>query len=137
MEPITIQDANSQSTAKIAAHLGFNCYEFRADVAGRVVDVIDSEPNFIAGDKRPSWNGIPILFPFPNRIRGGRYLWEGREFEIPSTTAAFDNEGNAIHGFCLDRAWRVTDQNPSPPAQSVQAQGFSARSRAKVLWGGP
>ncbi len=110
MEPIVLKDSTTGSTARIAAHLGFNCYEFLADVGGRTVDVIDSEPDFIAGDKRPSGNGIPILFPFPNRIRGGRYRWEDREYEIPSSVASYDATGNAIHGFCLDRPWRISDR---------------------------
>lgn len=110
VEPIVLKDGASESTARIAAHLGFNCYSFLADVEGRNVDVVYAADGFLAGDKPPSHHGIPILFPFPNRIRGGKYHWEGRDYEIPPSSAAYDPTGNAIHGFCLDRPWRVTDQ---------------------------
>ena len=110
MEPIVLEDAATNSVARIAAELGFNCYEFRADVEGSVLDVIDSSPEFLAGDGRFSGNGIPILFPFPNRIRDGRYRWGGRQFAIPSSVAPYDPAGNAIHGFCLDRPWRIVDR---------------------------
>ncbi len=75
---------------------------------GQTIEVIDSQPDFVEGEGRPSGNGIPILFPFPNRIRGGRYSWDGRDYEMSAETVPFDNTGNAIHGFCLDRPWRVT-----------------------------
>jgi aldose 1-epimerase len=111
MEPISLYDPTTGSTARIAAHLGFNCYEFHARLGGVLVDVIDSEPGFIDGDKRPSGNGIPILFPYPNRIRGGHYTWKSRDYHIDPAAAAFDPLGNAIHGFCLDRPWRVTNRD--------------------------
>ena len=107
---ITITDSGSGSTAQIAPHLGFNCFAFQSHVVERIVDVLDSSPNFAAGAEKPSHHGIPLLFPFPNRIRGGQFTWDGREYRMTSQQVAFDPTGNAIHGFCLDRPWRVTDQ---------------------------
>src|SRR5215813_5149846 len=49
----------------------------------------------------------PILFPFPNRIRDGRFTWEGKEFHLPLNDPA---KKNAIHGFACQRVWRVVDQ---------------------------
>lgn len=109
MEPIELGDSQTGSTARIAPALGFNLYEFRAGLGERLVDVIASHPDFAAGGQRPSGNGIPILFPFPNRIRHGRFRWQDREFELPAAASAHDPMGNAIHGFCLDRPWRVVD----------------------------
>lgn len=110
MEPIRITHAASGSTATIAAHLGFNCFEFIARVGDATVSVVDSSPGFRAGDGRFSGNGIPLLFPFPNRIRSGTYSWGGRSYKLPSSRVGYDQTGNAIHGFCLDRPWRVTDR---------------------------
>lgn len=111
MEPILLKDSATGSTARIAAHLGFNCYEFHAVVEDKTIDVIDSAPDFIEGKQRCSGSGIPILFPYPNRIRNGMYQWDGEGFEISSSDAPYDNTGNAIHGFCLDRPWRVVDKS--------------------------
>jgi aldose 1-epimerase len=108
MEPIVLTDSAAGSTARVAAHLGFNCYEFQATLDGHVVDIIDAEPDFIAGGGRPSGHGIPILFPFPNRIRGSKYTSGGRQYDLSGSDAPGDAAGNAIHGFCLDRPWRVT-----------------------------
>ena len=106
MPILTITDAHTGSTARIAPELGFNCFEFRAMVNGRPVDVLDAAPGFDAGGQRPSGSGIPILFPFPNRIRAGQFAWQGQEFSILNTVG--DKLGNATHGLCLDRPWRVT-----------------------------
>lgn len=106
MPILTITDAHTGSTARIAPELGFNCFEFRAMVGGRPVDVLDAAPGFDAGGQRPSGSGIPILFPFPNRIRAGQFAWKGQEFSILNTSG--DKFGNATHGLCLDRPWRVT-----------------------------
>jgi aldose 1-epimerase len=108
MNIISLRDATTNSSARIAPSLGFNCFEFRADVDGEIVDVIDAAPEFAAGNERPSGHGIPILFPFPSRIQRGRYEWDGREYELPPDVVGYDATGNAIHGFCLDRPWRVT-----------------------------
>jgi aldose 1-epimerase len=107
MTVITITDHLSGSTARIAPEMGFNCFEFTAMVDGQPVDVLDSLPGFEQGGQRPSSSGIPILFPFPNRIRAGRFTWEGREYVLPGT----DKWGNAIHGLCMDRPWRVVRQS--------------------------
>src|SRR4051812_14400828 len=106
MSIITITDNLSGSTARIAPELGFNCFEFHAVVDGKTFDVLDAMPGFEAGGQKPTASGIPILFPFPNRIRDGKFTWEGREYVLPGT----DDWGNAIHGLCMDRPWRVVRQ---------------------------
>lgn len=110
MTVISLRDATTGSSARIAAAVGFNCCEFRADVGGEIVEVIDAPPEFASGEHRPSSCGIPILFPFPNRIRAGQFTWDGREYRLSGDLVAQDGNGNAIHGFCLDRPWRVTAQ---------------------------
>ena len=107
MAPIRLHDPDSGSMALIAAETGFNCFAFQAVVAGTTVDVLDAPVDFPTGDYRPSGYGIPILFPYPNRIRSGQFSWETREFSLSAERSAFDPNGNVIHGFCLDRPWRV------------------------------
>ncbi len=106
---VCLTDPQSGSTAKIAAELGFNCFEFLARFDGRMVDVIDAAPDFIAGKQSFSGHGIPLLFPYPNRIRGGKFTWAGKTYHLPAEKVAY-NKDNAIHGFCLDRPWRVTER---------------------------
>jgi aldose 1-epimerase len=51
-----------------------------------------------------------VLIPFPGRVKGGRYIWDGVTYEMPLT----DKDGpNAIHGFVRLVDWQVTRQTES------------------------
>ncbi len=110
-----IEISNEQgSRARIAVDLGFNCFSFKARTAsGAVVDVLSSDEEFEAGGQPASRSGIPLLFPYPNRIKGGFYSWNGRDYQMTPDLVPFDRTGNAIHGFCIDRPWRVVSQAES------------------------
>ncbi len=106
MPIITLTDPRTGASARILSDLGFNCFSFTAVVNGRPVEVLDAVPGFESGGQKPSGSGIPILFPFPNRIRAGKFSWAGKDYQLPVT----DKFGNAIHGFCHDRPWRIINQ---------------------------
>jgi aldose 1-epimerase len=59
--------------------------------------VLDPAP-FDEIARKPTSYGIPILFPFPNRIRDGRFSFAGVELKIDPPR----------HGFVRDKPWRVT-----------------------------
>ena len=113
MNAVILNDPMTGASARIAPDLGFNCYEFLAVVGGQRISIIDSAEGFGSGGKPPSHSGIPILFPFPNRIRSGKYSWDGVDYELPESLVGYEGSGNAIHGFCLDRPWRVIGQTDS------------------------
>jgi aldose 1-epimerase len=111
---ITIADPSTGSSARVLTGYGFNCFEFRATRGGEPVDILWAEADFDQGQKRASGSGIPLLFPFPGRIPGTAFLWDGQQYPLE----AGDGRGNAIHGFVLNRPWRVTAQD----GQSVTGQ---------------
>src|SRR5205823_2083609 len=102
----TISDAASGASAEILVSQGFNCFRFTAMPAGQPVEVLYAPPDFASGQSRPSRGGIPLLFPFPGRVPGTNFTWEGKEYSLE----AGDAFGNAIHGFAMWRPWRVIDQ---------------------------
>ena len=104
LEIAEIEDAGTGSKARVLPGLGFNCYSFEASGGGPPVDVLWSAPRFTSGTERPTRSGIPILFPFAGRIRGTSFQYGGRSFPLE----VGDDFGNAIHGFVLNRQWRVT-----------------------------
>lgn len=108
-EIVKLRDPASGSEAAIAVHLGFNCFRFAVRHEGKPVEVLYSHPEFAAGSQRPSGSGIPILFPFPGRIPGTTFSWEGKQYMLE----AGDALGNAIHGFVLRRPWRVIERSES------------------------
>lgn len=117
LQKIELTDAATGSRAKILAGFGFNCYSFEAVHGGERIETLWAAPDFEAGTARPSGSGIPILFPFAGRIRGTRFEFEGREY----TLTAGDAMGNAIHGFVMNRPWKVTEQTANRAVGQFQA----------------
>lgn len=113
---VTLVDPESRSLARVHAGFGFNCYDLQVTVADRTLATLWKAEGFEAGTARPSGSGVPLLFPFPGRIAQGRFVWDGRTYEIPPT----DNRGNAIHGFVMNRPWRVVERSLSRVAGEFQ-----------------
>jgi aldose 1-epimerase len=100
----SLHDDETGASASVLPSYGFNLFDLRLPLAGQVRPVLVSAPDFADHPGHPAGNGTPILFPFPNRIRGGRFTFEGRTYQLPAT-----NGPNAIHGFAMAAAWDVVE----------------------------
>lgn len=130
MTPVILKNAASGAIAHILPEVGFNLYQLQVPVGSRTVEVLDSTVDFAATGQSPNHNGIPLLFPFPNRIRGARYNWDGREYVLDGVHQ--DGQGNAIHGLVIDRPWRVTEREPAAVTGQFQLSIDAPDRRA--LW---
>jgi aldose 1-epimerase len=52
-------------------------------------------------------HGAPLI-PWPNRLRDGRYSWDGSDYQVPLTEP---EKNNAIHGLMRWRSWHVADRD--------------------------
>lgn len=52
-----------------------------------------------------AWSKNGFLFPFPNRLKEGRFAWKSRSFQFPINDLLYQN---ALHGFGLDAATKLT-----------------------------
>jgi aldose 1-epimerase len=98
-----LTDSETQTTAKIAPELGNNCYSFSVSVNGEWIDLLDPPPDLKTLKERPTAYGNPILFPFPNRIRGGAFTFEGKTYQFDKNP----NSPTTIHGLLLNQPYRV------------------------------
>jgi aldose 1-epimerase len=114
---LTIKDTLAGTQARIAPTLGFNCFSFQAANSTEQWEVLWSDPLFLEGTQRPSRTGIPLLFPFPGRIQGAKFEYEGQQYELDTN----DGKGNGIHGFVYTRAWRVIEQTENSVTGEFQA----------------
>ena len=114
---VEIVDRTSGSAAKVLVSQGFNCFSWQPTLADGPREMLWAEDGFAAGDKRPSSGGIPLLFPFPGRIGGAKFDFGGRTYQLTPGDAF----GNAIHGFVLNRPWRVVESSESRVVGEVQA----------------
>lgn len=116
-------DDGQGARAEVWPALGFNCFRWKVPHRGRDAELLFGDPQLF-NNGRPTRSGIPVLFPFPNRIRGGRFTWEGKEFELPL------NDGpkqNAIHGFACRKPWRVVGQGADATSAWVTGEFHGSR----------
>lgn len=103
VEVYVLRDSTTQAEAKIAPSLGNNCYRFGLPVDGESIDVLDPPPDLDTLRNRPTAYGNPILFPFPNRIREGKFTFEGKVYTFDKRPDAV----HSIHGLLLNQSYRV------------------------------
>lgn len=90
--------------------------------AANVREIRFSGTNVLDGYTTPDelragkWGKSAILFPFPNRLRDGRYSWHGQEYTFPLNNAATNN---AIHGFVRHESFEVERIELSPERGSI------------------
>jgi aldose 1-epimerase len=95
----TLTRTDTGSLAEIWPAHGFNCLRWQA----RRHDLLYSAPDWTTNPV-PTRSGLPILFPFPNRIRDGIFSQAGREYSLPKNDSTAKN---AIHGFAPRNPWKV------------------------------
>ncbi len=101
--------------AEVWPALGFNVISW--------LDVLYADPALFTGG-RPTRSGVPVLFPFPNRIRGGRFTWVGREYALTANDPA---QKNAIHGYACRNPWRVVGQGADEEGAWVAGEFVCSR----------
>lgn len=103
---LVLEDETGTCQASIWPALGFNCFDWRLKRNGQNLQLLYADPQLFANG-RPTRSGIPILFPFPNRIRDGAFAWQGKSYQLPRNDAPGKN---AIHGFPCRKPWRITER---------------------------
>ena len=106
--------SDAKNRLEIWPALGFNAYLWQ--VGGH--ELLYRNPQFFT-EKKPTRSGFPILFPFPNRIRDGRFDWDGKTYSLPTNDPA---NKNAIHGFVVARPWRIVDQGANADSAWISAE---------------
>src|SRR5260370_19129865 len=68
-----LEEIGEPTRAEIWPALGFNCYRWQIAKNNQPIDLLYADPQLFDNGK-PTRSGIPILFPFPNRLRGGHFV---------------------------------------------------------------
>lgn len=92
------------------------------DRDGRDLDVLWG---YSGGGNKKGGQG-DVLIPFPGRIAGGRYSFDGETFQLDRN----DKEGpNAIHGFVRTLPWSVISQRPDRVRFSIGLEADTYASK--------
>ncbi len=97
-----IEIRHGTTRARILPGVGFSCDSFEVDG----FDYLHRPPDWPG---TPTHGGIPVLFPWPNRIAHASFDWDGREYLLPVTEQA---TGSSLHGFACHAPWTVLDAQP-------------------------
>lgn len=116
---IVLQDYQSGSKAIIAPGVGNNCVFWSVKYKGQELPILDPPESFAFLKAHPARAGVPVLWPFPGRVRNGRFTFEGEHYQMPRN----DKEGiNHLHGMVISAPWEAV-------GMEISAEGASVLSR--------
>ncbi len=97
--------ADQQAQVDIWLAHGFNCLSWKIKRNSKFKDLLyqmnDWEQNPV-----PTRSGIPILFPFPNRLRDGFFVFSGKEYHLPKNDSS---KSHGMHGYAARYPWRLVE----------------------------
>jgi aldose 1-epimerase len=133
-ELLVLHDTATGASVHVWPGCGNNCLAATLPAPdGRRVTVIQDPPALDEIRRRPSWWGIPLLFPFPGAIPGGEYEFEGQRLRLGRPEQPVVPEGREaagarrdFHGFVMDLPWRVTGTAADAESASVTSTLDSA-----------
>src|SRR4051812_43109575 len=79
---IRLTDPSGSAVAWVSPALGANVVAYAVKTPAGWRQVLHQDGP-AALRERPSRFGLPILFPFPGHMLGGRYRWHGVEHQMP------------------------------------------------------
>jgi galactose mutarotase-like enzyme len=145
LTPLTLRDEQAQLEATFLPGAGMLCSSLRH----RGVELLAQNRGVEAYVERGKTMGIPLLYPWANRLAAFDFTVAGRVVAVPHDTArvALDNRGLPIHGVIGGRmAWEPTtvpgrdEQAPAGAPDGGESQvpiaapvGPDARSLAALL----
>lgn len=117
---VLLRDAEAGSEALVAPGCGANCVSFSVRHGGQSLAVLETPPTPDDLKTRRFRGGIPVLFPFPGRVRDAAYRFAGERHQLPRT----DRGGvHHIHGVVVAAPWRVVANDTADAAATTLAVG--------------
>ncbi len=105
---ITIRSKGGEYEAKIQPTRGANCLCFKHIPSG-ISALRTYDPEAVEELDNPFLYGTPLLFP-PNRIKGGKFTYDGREYALPVNEEA---TGCFLHGTLHETPFEVIEATDS------------------------
>jgi aldose 1-epimerase len=105
LETVVLRDLVGESLAIVVPGLGFACVAFRVAAGDGIWNVLAEPPDEASFRTRTGRYGVPIMYPWPNRIRDSRFTFGRRSYEVPIVGRG----PHAIHGVTRERPWTVEE----------------------------
>lgn len=104
-EILVLEGGPFHAHAKVFHTIGgnFAAWTLRDPVTGETLDILEAPVDHGQLSYLPTSFGTPVLLPFPNRLRDGRFESEGRVHQVEVDP----RRGHAIHGAVRSAVWAV------------------------------
>lgn len=106
-------DNKRKIQCSIYPDLGANLFSMQIRHRDKPMELINGYSDHSSFQKNDGFKSAKLI-PFPNRIRGGKYSFEGKSYQLPIN---FPAQGHAIHGLIHDQTFQII--NKSEDAQSA------------------
>lgn len=120
----------------VIPQLGGRVQEIGLCANDKIIQILENEKDPEAfGDER--WYRGVILIPFPNRVRGGEYEYEGTTQKL---SINMPSEGHAIHGIMYNKSFTVDDSKDNVGTLTLEhnydgsAAGYPFPSLVKYIF---
>lgn len=124
----TLADGESGARAQVISSYGFNLFDLVLPVDGQPRPTLFAVEGFADNPASPGRSGIPVLFPFPNRIRAAQYEFQGKTYTLKA-----NNGPNAIHGYALNVPWEVVQAQAAPQGAVIEGRFQLSRHNPDAL----
>ena len=128
---VFLVEETTGARASVLPEVGFNLFDLRLPAGGSVWSVVACRPEWPEDVSHPTKNGIPILFPFPNRIAGASFEFEGKTYTLEP-----NKPPNAIHGFATQTEWDVVGMGADGGSAWVVGRFQISKNAPRIYRGG-
>lgn len=113
------------SSALFLPTLGGNVLSWQVPTAGSGLELLWQDVGRLEQSTAIK-QGIPVLFPFVNRLRDAAFEWQGRRYELARNCP---QSRHAIHGWVHQQTWRVAQMEARGDHAFVEAEATVEPSR--------
>lgn len=116
-----METVNLQSEAlrlEVAPNVGCSIAAFEANLGGQWTAILRPTPRPLP-EKSSNFSSF-TLAPYSNRIRGGRFYFGGRFYQLQANTP----EGNAQHGDVRGRPWKIAHKDQQSLVCNISTRDF-------------
>jgi aldose 1-epimerase len=128
LDPVTLRDARSELEASFVPGAGMLCSSFRH----RGDELLAQNAGVAAYARDGATMGIPLLYPWANRLAQFGYTVAGKTVALPRdrTRVALDDRGLPIHGVIGGRmAWETSSRSGSSDCELTARLTWSEAQR--------
>jgi len=103
LKRLKILNENTGEYLSVIPRFGANLNEIVLKKSNKLYGIIDGNKDSDSFEDKGIYKSANLL-PFPNRLKNGKYTFNGADYQLPQN---YKDEGNAAHGFIYDKSFEL------------------------------